>query len=455
MPAPFHRLFPLVVGLTILAVLALPASAGLPRTKGDQNRIINASMSFLKNREPEMTGAEYALYQKVLAMAKIEPALAMQLLEGMVSGKEQPSAAFELMIGNLHYIDGRMAEAERYFRRAIDHYPDFLRAWSNLGALLYSTEKYEAAADCLAKAVELGDVSPDTLGMLAFSLRRTGQPAAAEMAYLRALSADSKCADWIEGLAGLYVGSGQHARAEPLVRQLLRLQPAEPRHWLQLAGVHLQLGRKAEAVVALESARLLHVTNPELLRQLGDLYVQLQLEDDAVAVYAESMKTDPVIGTKRLLVIAQLYGRQGRLAEAFAVLATIAPDLPMELRAGFFSVRAELHFARQDWAAARRDLEVLLAEQPMNGRGWLSLGRVASAQDDLASARRAFDTAARLPESGYLAHLEMANLAVRDHRHSEGIDHLRQALALEDTPSVRAFLVRIERLVAHNENIEE
>lgn len=447
-----HRLSPSLAGLLLLPLLAAPAAAGLPRTKGDQHRIINASMNLLKNREPEMTGAEYALYQKVLAMVKVDQAMAMQLLEGMVAGKEAPSAAFELMIGNLHYTDGRLAEAEAYFRRAIEHYPDFLRAWSNLGTLLFSTEKYEAAADCLATAVELGDVSADTLGMMAFSLARIGQPVASEMAYLRALSTDPKCADWIEGLAGLYVSSGQYARAEPLVRQLLRLRPAEPRHWLQLAGVYLQQGRKAEAVVVLESARLLHTTNPELLRQLGDLYLQLQLEDDAVAVYLGTMKEAPELGAKRLLAVAQLYGRQDRMQEARDLLATIEPGLPRELRAEFLLARSELCVAQRDWPAARRDLETLLADQPMSGRGWLGLGRVAAEQRDASAARHAFDTAIRLPESAYAAHLEMANLEVREHHYTAGVDQLRQALALEDTPSVRAFLVRIEQLAAPNEN---
>ena len=43
--------------------------ASEPAPQLDPKRIINASNGFLKEKEPEMTGEEYALYEKISTMA--------------------------------------------------------------------------------------------------------------------------------------------------------------------------------------------------------------------------------------------------------------------------------------------------------------------------------------------------------------------------------------------------
>jgi hypothetical protein len=66
----------------------------------DAQRIINESSSFLKEREPEMTAEEYALYEKVMNMLATNPAFALRVLEGMMNEREKPSPAFEFILGN-------------------------------------------------------------------------------------------------------------------------------------------------------------------------------------------------------------------------------------------------------------------------------------------------------------------------------------------------------------------
>src|SRR3984957_10290843 len=131
------------------------ALASLPASKADLDRIVNESANFLKNREPEMTAGEYAVYEKVVAMLKIQPEFAMQLLQGMTAGNEHPSPAFEFVMGNAQYNAGHRDEAEAHYRRAVKYFPDYLRAWTNLGVLYYGAERYEEAATAFGKAVEL------------------------------------------------------------------------------------------------------------------------------------------------------------------------------------------------------------------------------------------------------------------------------------------------------------
>lgn len=66
-----------VLAWGLLCAAALPMHAAKKNEPAvpaaDPNRIINESYSFLKEREPEMTETEYALYEKVIPMISAQP----------------------------------------------------------------------------------------------------------------------------------------------------------------------------------------------------------------------------------------------------------------------------------------------------------------------------------------------------------------------------------------------
>jgi tetratricopeptide (TPR) repeat protein len=438
----------------VAALLLSPNAvlASLPAAKADQDRIINESADFLKNREPEMTAGEYAFYEKVVAMLKIQPEFAMQLLQGMTAGNEHPSPAFEFVMGNAEYNAGHRGEAEAHYRRAVELFPDYERAWTNLGVLYYGAERYEEAVTAFDKAVELGDSTAETSGMLAYALKRAGNSVGAEVAYLRALSTEPESADWIDGLCGLYIETRQYGRAEALVRRLIELQSAEPRHWEDLAGLLLSQDRPMEAIVVLESARALGVANEDMVVQLGDLYAQQNLHAEALAVYRDLIKRDPTAGAKRLIGAAMEALDGGRETEAAELLATAEKDVPAGQRGVFLQTRAELAVTRKDWAAARSDLEEALAARPLDGPLLLRLGQVLRSGGAEIAAREYLEAAARHPESAFRAHVELADLELRARHYRLCADQLEQALAVERSPALQEYLVKITNLIPKNEN---
>jgi tetratricopeptide (TPR) repeat protein len=449
------RLFPSLLQVSLVGTLLLAPLDGLakrPASKEELNRIINESAGFLKNREPEMTAGEYALYEKVVAMLAVQPEFAMQLLQGMMSGKERLSPAFEFVLGNAQYNAGHRDLAEAHYRRAVDQFPDYLRAWANLGVLYYGDERYDQAVTSFRRAVELGDSSSDTLGMLAYALQRAGNSVAAEMLYLRALSAAPDNPDWIDGLCGLYIESKQYPRAEPLARQLIKLQPHEPRYWQHYAGLLIAQDRRMEAVVVLESARAMQLASDDMLLQLGDLYAQQKFTAEALAVYRVALKSVPDAGAKRLIDMAQMLTDEGRPGPAAELLASVEKTLPADARVPFLQARAELAVGRKDWPAARRDLEEAVALRPLHGPLLLRLGQVLKLSDSTIAAEQTLAAAARRPESAYQAHLELADLALRDRRFRPCIDHLEQALQLEHSPAIQQYLTKIKALASSHEN---
>lgn len=448
---PFRTL--LQAGLAgVLLLGATAAQARRPASKEELSRIINESAGFLKNREPEMTAGEYVLYEKVVAMLAVQPDFAMQLLQGMMAGKERPSPAFEFVLGNAQYTANRLDLAEAHYRRAVEQFPEYLRVWANLGVLHYGAGRYDQAVTSFRRAVELGDNSSDTLGMLAYALQRTGNGVGAEMAYLRALSVAPDCVDWLEGLCDLYTQGKQYARAESLARQMVKLEPREARHWQHYAGLLLAQDRGMDAVVVLESARAMQLADAEMLLQLGDLYAHQRLNPEALATYRAALKVSPDAGAKRLVGMARMLAEDRQAGAAAELLAAVEKDVPAEVRGEFLQARAELSVLRKDWTGARRDLEEALATRPLHGPLLLRLGQVLKMGDTTIAAQQVLAAAAQRPESAYRAHLELADLELRARHFGLCVEHLEQALALEYSPPVQAYLAKIRSLVSSNEN---
>src|ERR1035438_10724021 len=142
------------VKILLLASLAVAVRghALASEPKLDLKRIVNESSSFLKEREPEMTEEEYALYKKVVTMLASNPAFAVKLLEAMNSDKEQPSPAFQFILGNAYYAAGENDKAEANYRSSVSRYPTFLRAWVNLG-ILYRSEEHTSELQSLRHLV--------------------------------------------------------------------------------------------------------------------------------------------------------------------------------------------------------------------------------------------------------------------------------------------------------------
>jgi tetratricopeptide (TPR) repeat protein len=413
----------------------------------DAKRIINESSSFLKEREPEMTAEEYALYEKVMNMLATNPALALRILEGMMNENEKPSPAFEFILGNAYYAAGDNAKTEVSYKNAVDRFPSFLRAWNNLGVLYYTTDRFTDAVKAFSKSVSLGDREPTTYGLLGYSLEKEGNDIAAEVAYMQALSGDPGNSDWQEGLLRLCVKGRQLARAETMARNLIKSKPTESRYWLILANVLLTDQRRLEAIAVLELAAGSGVASPDELILLGDLYAEQKLLPEALAIYGKLLKPVPATGEEKLLRLAQTQAAAGHGAEAEAALKALPADISPTGRVTKLLVQAQIDSAARRWIAARRDLETILADEPLNGQALLALGAVHVGEGDDSRAAFVYEAAARVPEATHRASLELANLEIRNRRYAQGAEHLQKALSLQHSDEVADYLARVRTLV--------
>jgi tetratricopeptide (TPR) repeat protein len=437
-----------ILSFLLIAALPLLARADDEPLKLDPKQIINDSSGFLKDREPEMTAEEYAVYERVVDMLRVQPALAITLLEGMMTENQQPSPAFEFILGNAYFLAGQKDKAEVRYLSAVNRYPTFVRAWYSLGVLYYTTERFDDAVRCLSQATTLGDREPATLGLLGYCLEHTGNTIVAEVCYMQALAVDAVNTDWMDGLLRIYVQRRQFESAEILAKSLIRLRPADPSYWLAYANILISENRKLDAMIMLEASAGAGVAGPRELNMLADLYAEQGLNPEAISAYQKLIAVAPEQGERQLLRFAQVLIANGRLKEAEGVLDGLPASLTPVGRIGSLQARSDLFAARKQWIAARKALEELLKEAPLNGKALLSLGEVYATEGDFIHAGFALEAAYKVPETTYQACIELANIELKNRHFSKCAEYLQTALNIERTDELQDYLDRVKALTA-------
>jgi tetratricopeptide (TPR) repeat protein len=225
--------------------------------------------------------------QRKTQAGALEEYVAMQLY-----GSDMPSGPYNL--ANLETTQGRYAEAEKHYRRAIQIDDQFFLAKTNLALLLNQLGRNTEAETLLREAVAAQPNNAGAAFNLGLLLAEEGKTVEAESALRTALTADPTLAAAAYNLAVL-VAPRRPSEAVELSRRAAEARPDETRYAWTLAYFQDRAGDRAGAVRTLE----------ELLR------------------------SHPGHGDATLL-LADMLDRQGKRAEAEAVLrrALEAKDLP-------------------------------------------------------------------------------------------------------------------------------
>lgn len=412
----------------------------------DVDAIINESYNFLLNREPRMTDTEYALYEEVLPMVFDRPEVAILLLETMLADDDPESAAFSYVLANVYFSSDRYDLAEKHYKSSIDAYPDFMRAWVNLGILYYTRDRFAEAIPCFTKAISLGTQDAQVYGLLGYCLTEMRNPLAAEPAFLQAYTSDPTNRDWIEALLSLYLESKQYQRAELLLKELIKLKPDEKSYWVAYSSVLLSTHKKVEAITILEVLRNKGIAGTDEMLLLGDLYADQKLFPEALAVYESAAKIEPVAGADRMLRYARSLVHQEAYQKAERLLSVLEERVSHEQQIEMMEIQAQILQDREDWTRASATLEHILRMDPLNGDALIALGRIRTRDQKFSEAEFLFQQAYKLPEYTFVASIELANLALRDHHYQKGIDYLRNALRIEYRPEIEAHIHKLESM---------
>lgn len=345
---------------------------------------------------------------------------ARQVLGAVAAGQAYDAQTW-VGLGVAEEKQGRHAEAERAYRKALEINPAMPDAWYALSGVMLRTSRTKEAEDALRHALKHKPDSASAWVNLGGLLSQRGDKMGAKEAFEKATAADpSHAAAWYN-LAivrrELRDLPGGVAAAEAAVR----IDPAKGAVWAYLGEMRLRLGRQEEALKALREAERIDPKNDLALQSLA-MYYGTGGEPDKALGYAEraleinpasseswSNKGYTLLKLKRYaeaakafetairlkpdlanpwINLGECYLRQGQLGKAIAALekaVTLAPAAP-DARLYI----AQAYTTSGQHTKAKEHLNALIGRAPNFVPAWHLLTAVNIAQDNKQEALEAY-----------------------------------------------------------------
>jgi len=196
--------------------------------------------------------------------------------------KGNPAKAFEDAAA--HHQAGRLAKAEKAYRKAIALNGDFFEAHVNLGVVLQARGKLEDAEKSYARAIALNDSVPEIHYALGTVLSDLGRAADAGASHQRALELNPV---YVEALNGLAIAQEKQGNAEGAVltfERALDLNPGFAEAQNNLGNLYHRQGQAGDATAAFRRAV---TTNPDYAEAHRNLGQALLLGGDLTEGWAE------------------------------------------------------------------------------------------------------------------------------------------------------------------------
>jgi tetratricopeptide (TPR) repeat protein len=445
-----------LVGLVLALGLASPVSADSQRWGGasivedpEWQKHFLGSYGFLSGAEPEISDAERDVLREVLDLMKVDTRAAATMLGQRISAGS--SASLDFVLANLHFQNGDHEPAIKYYRNALEKFPDFRRAHKNLGLLLVQGGDSKAALKHLSRAVELGDRDGRNYGLMGHCYLQVEDHLAAEQAYRNAILQQPDTRDWKLGLARSLLALEKYREAVALFDGLLRADPEDSTSWMLQANAYLGLEEIDAAAVNLETVRLLGKAPSSSLALLGDIYMKRGMPELAKSAYLEVIEKDEKnLQFSTAYRAADLLLRTRAHGEAAEVLASIDRryrELSAEDELDVLTLKAKLARGQGREAEAAKLLESIVGRDGTRGDALLELASYHHKHGNREKALLLAERAEKVDAFRYPALLSHAQFMVADRNYEKAAELLRRALEIKREPRVESYLGRVEQAI--------
>ena len=419
--------------------------------------------------EPRVTQEERDQLQKVFALimpdekeAKLDEderakkaarrtADAIGLLNKMIERKTAEAVVY-FTLGNIYFQEEQLDRATEAYRTAVAKYPKFRRAWRNLGLVCVRQNDFEKALPALTKVVELGGGDALTYGLLGFSYSSVENSLAAESAYRMAILLDPATMDWKLGLARSLFRQERYADAAALCSRLIANHPDRAELWLLQANAYIGLGQPIKAAENYELVDRLGRSTVDSLNMLGDIYVNEEIYELAVASYVRALEKNPQGRPERALRGAKALTARGAFEETRQLIDRVEVVCGDRLedadRKDLLKLRARLAVAAGSGAEEARVLEEIVALDPLDGEALILLGQYNTRTGNPEKAIFYYERAANLEEYEADAKVRHAQLLVGQGKYAEALPLLHRAQQIKPRETVQKYLEQVENAVA-------
>lgn len=277
-----------------------------------------------------------------------------------------------------------------------------------------------------------------------------GNDISAESAYRMAVLLDPDTMDWKMGLARSFFKQKRYADAVALCDTMITNQPDRTDLWLLQANAFIGLDQPLRAAENYELVDRLGGSTPDSLKMLGDIYINQDLFDLAVASYISAMEKDANGDVSRAIRAAKVLTSRGAQDEARLLIGRIqalhGERLAVDDKKDLLKMQARLAVAEGSGDEEAAALEQIVALDPLDGEALILLGQHAGRAGDLQKAAFYYERAAGLEDFEADAKVRHAQLLVQQGKYAEALPLLRRAQLLKPRENVQKYLEQIERV---------
>jgi len=441
---------------TALCILALPVGLFAQTYPLSENTWSNpefvdrflGSYGFDMEKTPDISRVEAELFRAVAKAAKTDAAEAARLLREALA--PESSGAVDFALANFLLQLGDRGQAVEAYRTAIRKFPNFGRAYKNLGLAHIQSGDYRSALPPLIKALEILGGDGGLYGLIGYCHLNLENHGPALDAYRFALLHQPDSRDWRLGKLKALQSLGRYLEVAGILQSYIAESPSEPEFWLQQANAFIAQKKFARAAANFEVAQMLGAADAEMLLLLGDIYVNLDVPALAIDPYSRAMDTGEVAPGKAL-DLAKTLRRRLEPMELKAFLdkmeAAYGQGFSGDRELTFLSLKAANALARGETDAAMDALASVVARDPLNGSALITLGGYHYDQGDLVKALDYYSRAEKVEEFKVEALLGSARSLVKQGEYREAIIRLSEARDLSDQPAIAKYIDTLERYV--------
>jgi len=401
--------------------------------------------------EPRIGPEEVKILERIRPLMAEDPARAEADLADEVG--PESSALLDFTLAGLRFQRDAMDEALAGYKRAIEKFPSFRRAWRNVGLIHARAGRSDEAIAAFTRLLELGGGDAYSYGLLGFAYASKEDYQPAEAAYRSALLLQPENVEWRLGLTRCVYKQKKFEDAATLLDALVQRFPDKADFWMLQAHAYLGLERPLDAAENLEIVDHLGVSTADGLFTLGDIYVGQGLPDLAEGAYARAVALagEPGPSPDRAVRSAELLAARGAPEPAKRLSARVRRTLDARLddAAKRRLLRLEARLGMADDANADQvaaTLEEILRLDPLDGDALLLLAQLATKRNDPDRAILYLERAGGIEAFEQAAKLRLAQVLVGLSRYDDAIPHLRRAQELKPREDVARYLEQVERV---------
>jgi tetratricopeptide (TPR) repeat protein len=201
--------------------------------------------------------------------------------------------------GKAHQQAGRLIEAERVYRQALELSPDHPDTLHLLGLVTYRLNRIQEALSFLRAAVERQSSSAVYWFNLGVVSQKVGRPQEAIAAYQRTVALNPRYVEAYGNLGNVFRDCGNLTDAVAAYQNALKLNPSHADSHNNLGVARKEQGRIEDALASYRRALELKPTHAEALNNLGLALMEVGTLHDAVASFQQALSVMPGYQTAR------------------------------------------------------------------------------------------------------------------------------------------------------------